>query len=106
MFPSIDVFGSETAFEVLENKETDFSPAECVLVALRLFQECSNFVFNEKFWLQENGTTMKSHMPCPYSDIVKCRFDLSYTPKVLCWKTFSYYIFAVWNHSITLTKTL
>ena len=42
-------------------------------------------------------------MSCSYSDIAMCRIDLkalSYTPKVLCWKRFRDYIFAVRNHSL------
>ena len=88
MFPIIDnVSGLEAASEILENRKTDFPPAECILEALKLCMECNNSVFNEKFYLQEDGTAMEPHMPCSYSDIGIHRFDLkalSYTPKVLC----------------------
>ena len=51
-------------------------------------------VFNEKFYLQEDGTAVRPHMSCSYCDIAMYRFNLkalSYTPKVLC---------CVWNHSL------
>ena len=104
MFPSINnVSGLEAVSEILENRETDFSPAECILEALKLCLECNNSVFNEKFYLQEDGTAMGPHTSCSYSDIAMYRFDLkalSYTPKVLSWKSFRDDIFVVWNHSL------
>ena len=82
MFPSI-----YNVSEILENRETNFPPAECILEALKLCLKCNNSVFNEKFYLQEDGTTMGPHMSCSCSDIAMYRFDLkalSYTPKALC----------------------
>ena len=105
MFPSIrNVSGLEAVSEILENRETNFPPTECILQALKLCLECNNSVFNEKFFLQEDGTAMGPHMSCSYSDIAMYRFDLkalSHTPKLLCWKRFRDDIFAVW---ITLQK--
>ena len=104
MFPSIDnVSDLEAVSEILENKETDFPPAESILEILELCLECNNTVFNEKFYLQEDGTAMGPYMSCSYSDIAMYRFDLkalSYTSKVLCWKRFRYDIFAIWHHSL------
>ena len=86
MFSSIDnVFGLETVSEILENRETDFPPAECIFEALELCLKCNNVVFNEKFYLQEDGTAMEPHMSCSYSDIAIYSFNLkalSYTLKV------------------------
>ena len=100
MFPSIrNVSGLEAVSEILENRETNFPPTECILQALKLCLECNNSVFNEKFFLQEDGTAMGPHMSCSYSDIAMYRFDLkalSHTPKLLCWKRFRDDIFAVW----------
>ena len=84
MFPSIDnVSGLEAVFQIPENRETDFPPAECILEALKLRLKYNNCVFNEKFYLQEDGTAMEPHMSCSYSDIAMYRFDLkalNYTP--------------------------
>ena len=53
MFPSIDnVYGLEAVYKILENRETNFPPAKCILEALNLCLECNNSVFNEKFCLQ------------------------------------------------------
>ena len=88
MFPSINnVSGLKAVSEILENRETNFPHAECILETLKLCLECNNSVFNEKFYLQEDGTAMEPHMSSSNSDIAMYRFDLkalSYIPKVLC----------------------
>ena len=46
MFPSIDnVLGSEAVSEILDNRESDFPPAECILDTLKVCLECNNSVF-------------------------------------------------------------
>ena len=99
MFPSIDNVSSlETVSETLENRETAFPPAECILKALKLCLECNNSAFNEKLHLYEDGTAIGPHISCSYSNIAVYRFDLktlSYIYKVLCWKRFRDDIFAV-----------
>ena len=104
IFPSIsNIFGLEAVSEILENWEIDFPPAECILETLKLCLECNNSLFNEKFHLQEDDTTMRPHMSCSYSDITICRFDLkalNYPLKIFCWKRFRDDIFAVRNHSL------
>ena len=104
IFPSIsNIFGLEAVSEILENWEIDFPPAECILETLKLCLECNNSLFNEKFHLQEDDTTMRPHMFCSYSDITICRFDLkalNYPLKIFCWKRFRDDIFAVRNHSL------
>ena len=76
MFSSIDASGSEAVSETLENRETNFPPAECILGALKLCLECNNSAFNGKFYLQEDGTTMGAYMSCSYSDVAMRRFNL------------------------------
>ena len=104
IFPSIsNIFGLEAVSEILGNWEIDFPPAECILETLKLCLECNNSLFNEKFHLQEDDTTMRPHMSCSYSDITICRFDLkalNYPLKIFCWKRFRDDIFAVRNHSL------
>ena len=84
MFPSIDnVSGLEAVFQIPENRETDFPPAECILEALKLCLERKNSVFNEKFYLQEDDNTMGQQMSCSYRYFAMYRFDLkalSFTP--------------------------
>ena len=93
----------EAVSEILSNKESDFPPAECILEALTICLECNNSVFDNVFYLQENGTAMGSHMSCSYSDIAMYRVDikaLNYRPGVQCWKRFRDDIFCLWNHSL------
>ena len=81
----------EAVTEILENRETNFPPAECILDALKLCLECNNL------YLMRNFFTGRWHC-----SIAMYRFDLkalTYTPKVL-WKRFRDDIFAVWNHSL------
>ena len=104
MFPSIDnISGLEAVSEILSNRGSDFSPAECILQALNTCLECNNIVFDKVFHLHENGTDMGPHMSCSYSDIAMYRFDikaLNYRPGVQCWKRFRDDIFCLWNHSL------
>ena len=92
MFPSIDnISALEVVSEILSNRESDFPPAECILEALTICLECNNSVFDNVFYLPENGTAMDCHMSCSYSDIAMYRFnikDLNYKPGVQCWRRF------------------
>ena len=94
--------------EILENRETDFPPAECIFETLSYVWNMITLC-NKKYYLKEDGIAMGPHIPCSYSDITMYRFDLkalSYTRKVLCWKKFrkrfgkGRFIFAVRNHSL------
>ena len=104
MFPSIDnISGFETVSEILSNTESDFPPAECMLEALTICLECNNSVFNNVFYLQENGTAMGPRMSCSYSDMAMYRFHikaLNYRSDVQCWRRFRDYIFCLWNYSL------
>ena len=104
MFPSIgNISGLEGVSEILSNKESDFPSAECILEALTICLECNNSVFDNAFYLQENGTAMGPHMSCSYSDIAMYRFHikaLNYRPGVQCWIRFRDAIFCLCNHSL------
>ena len=84
--------------EIQSNRESNFPPAECILVALTICLECNNSVFDNVFYLPENGTAMGSHMSCSYSDIAMYRFNikaLNYKPGAQCWKRFRDDIFSL-----------
>ena len=69
-FSSIDNdLGLEAVSEILNNRESDFLPAECILDALKLCLECNKSVFNNDFYLQVDGTAMDPHMFYSYSDM-------------------------------------
>ena len=68
MFPSIDKESGIKAFKtVFNNRESKHSSTECILEALRLCLECNNSVFDDKKFIQTNGTAQGPHMSCSYS---------------------------------------
>ena len=94
MFPSIhNASGLEAVDEILEYRESNFPPPECV-GRLNLCLKCNNSIFNNTFYLQEDETAMGPHLSCSYSDIAMYKYDLkdmSYT---------SIAFFVIWNHSL------
>ena len=97
MFPSIDnTSGLEAVSDILSNTESDFPPVECSLEALTICLECNISVFDNVFYLQENGTAMGPYMSCSYCG----RKALHYSPGMQCWKRFRDGIFCLWNHSL------
>ena len=77
MFPSINnISGLDAVSEFLSNRESYFPPAECILEDLTICLECNNSVFDNVFYLQENGTAMDPHISCSYSDKTMYRFEI------------------------------
>ena len=99
MFPSIDNISSIQAVKnVLENRSDQFSPTDCIIEALKLCLESNNSIFNNKFYLQMDGTAQGPHMSCSYSDIAIEIFNkkaLEYSPPVLCWKRLFHFMNSV-----------
>ena len=63
MFPSIDnISGLEAVSEILSNRESDFSPTECILEGFTTRLECNNSVLDNVFYLEENGTALTCHV--------------------------------------------
>ena len=104
MFPSNDnESGIKAAKKVLNDRESKNPPTECILEALRLCLECSNSVFNDKNFIQTDGTAQGPHMSCSYSDIAMAHFDNrpeNYTLKPTVWKRLRDDVFSVWTHNI------
>ena len=78
-------------------------PTECILEALRLCLEFNNSVFNDKSFLQTDGTAQRSHMSCSYSDIAMAHFDIraeNYDLKPTVWKRFRDDVFSVWTDDV------
>ena len=109
MFPSIDnISGIQAVKNVLANRSDQFPPTDCIIEALKLCLESNNSIFNNKFYLQIDGTAQGPHMSCSYSDIAIENFDkkaLEYRPPVLCWKRFRDDVFIIWPHSLDELKT-
>ena len=99
----INISGLKAVKSILNARQNQFPPAACIIEALKLCLECYNSIFNNKRFLQSDGTAQGPHMSCSYSDIAIQYFDvkaLEYTTATICWKRFREYIFIVWPHSI------
>ena len=104
MFPGIDNISElKAAKSILYARQDQFPPTACIIEALKLCLECYNSIFNNKRFLQSDGTAQGPHMSCSYSDIAIQYFDvkaLEYTPATICWKRFWDNIFIAWPHSL------
>ena len=84
MFPSIDnISGLKAVKNILDARQDQFPPTTCIIEALKLCLECNNSFFNNKHFLQSDGTAQGPHMSCSNSDIAIQYFDvkaLEYTP--------------------------
>ena len=104
MFPNIgNIFGLKAFKSILDARQDQFTPMAGIIEALKLCLECNNPIFNNKHFLQNDGTAQGPHMSCSYSDIATQYFDvkvLEYTPLTICWKRFMDDIFIVWPHGI------
>ena len=103
-FPSIDnISGLKSVKKVLESRSNQFPPSNCIIEALKLCLESNNSIFNNKHYLQSDGTAQGPHMSCSYSDKAIQYFDinsLELNPPVICWKRFRDNIFVVWPHTL------
>ena len=76
MFPSIQDKPGIKSVELLLNTRSILSPPTlCIPEVLRLCLECNNYIFNNKFHLQTDGTAQGPHMPCCYSNIAMAVYD-------------------------------
>ena len=104
IFPSIDnICGLKSVKKVLESRSNQFHPSNCIIEALQLCLESNNSIFNNRHYLQSDGTAQGPHMSCSYSDIAIQYFDikaLEFNPPVICCKRFRDDIFVVWPHTL------
>ena len=104
MFRSIDnISGLKAVKSILDAREDQSPPTVCIIEALKLCLECINSIFNNKHFLQSDGTAQGPYMSCSYNDIAIQYFDvkfLEYTPVTICWGRFTDDIFIVWSRSI------
>ena len=89
MFPSMyNLSGIQAVKNALEARQELFPPTDCVFETLKLCLKSKNSVFNDKHFLQANGTDQAPHMSCSYSDIPTESFDKKapqYQPSVIGW---------------------
>ena len=63
IFPSIDNnFGLKMVFENYESRVNKFPPTQSVIEALELCLTCNNSIFNNKNYLQTDGTAQGPHV--------------------------------------------
>ena len=102
MFSSIhNIPGLKALKSILDTRQDQFPPMACIIEALKLCLECNNSIFNNKHFLQSDGTAQGPYMSCSYSDIAIQYFDikaLEYTPATICWKRFRDDVFIFWPH--------
>ena len=76
MFPNIDnKSGLDAVKSVLLKGSTNTPSVECILEGSELCLTCNNSIFNNRNFLQTDGTAQGPHMSCSYSDIAVSKFD-------------------------------
>ena len=88
IFRSVDnISGLKAVKSILDSRQDQFPPTASIIGAVKLCLECNNSIFNDKHFLQSDGTTQGPQMSCSYSDIAIQYFDvkaLEYTPATIC----------------------
>ena len=76
MFPNINSkSGLDAVKSALLKSSTNTPPVECILEGLELCLTCNNSIFNNRNFLQTDGTAQGPHMSCSYSDIAMSKFN-------------------------------
>ena len=91
----------KTVFEILKSRAYKFPPTQSVIEALDLCLTCNKSIFNNKNYLQTDGTAQEPHISCSYADLALATFDncaLVYSYSPATWKTFRDDVFVVWAH--------
>ena len=73
------------SFDIVNMCPSIFPPTDCIIEALKSCLESNNSVFNNKHFLQTNGTAQGPHTSCSYGDIIIESFDkkhYSITPQL------------------------
>ena len=103
MFPNIDnKSGLDAIKSVLLKMSTKTPPVEYILDGLELCLTCNNSFFNNRIFLQTDGTVQGPDMSYSYSDIAMSKFDtaaLQYHFQPTLWKRFRDNILKIWTHS-------
>ena len=70
MFPSINnISGLKAVKSILDARQDQFLPTACIIEALKLCLQCNNSIFDNKHFLQSDGTAQGPHISCSYSNI-------------------------------------
>ena len=69
MFPSIDnISGLKAVKSILDARQDQFLPTACIIEALKLCLQCNNSIFDNKHFLQSDGTAQGPHISRSYSN--------------------------------------
>ena len=102
MVPNIDnKSGLDTVKSVLLKRSTNTPPVECILEGLELCSICNNSIFNNRNFLQTDGTAQGPHLACSYSNIAMSNFDiaaLQYHLQPTLWERFRDDVLTIWTH--------
>ena len=75
MFPNIDnKSGSLSNKEALTDSNFEVNSRQCIVDVLEICLTCNNSKFNHQHYLQADGTTQFSHLPCSYAVIAKAKY--------------------------------
>ena len=92
MFSSINnQSGLQAMKNALDTRQEKFPPTDCISEALKLCLESNNSAFNNKHFLQTDGSAQGPHMSCSYSNIAIESSDkkaLQHCSSVIGWKGF------------------
>ena len=70
MFPSINnISGLKAVKSILDARQDQFLPTACIIEAIKLCLQCNNSIFDNKHFLQSDGTAQGPHISCSYSNI-------------------------------------
>ena len=91
----------KSVHDILELHNSKFPPTSCVIEALELCLSCNNSTFNNKKYLQTDGTAQGLQMSCSYADLALATYDskvLAFDLSPTRWKRFWDDVFVVWTH--------
>ena len=81
--------------------QINFHQLSLLLKLLSCAITCNNSIFNNKNYLQTDGTAQGLHMSSSYADLALATFDnraLAYNCSPTSWRRFRDNVFVVWAH--------
>ena len=109
MFPNIgNKSGLDPVKSFLLKRSTNSPPVECILEGLELCLTYKYSIFNNRNFLQADGTAQAPHISCSYSDITISKFDttaLQYHFQPTLWKIFQDDILTIWTQDSNTSES-
>ena len=109
MFPNIgNKSGLDPVKYFLLKRSTNSPPVECILEGLELCLTYNDSIFNNRNFLQADGTAQAPHISCSYSDITISKFDttaLQYHFQPTLWKIFQDDTLTIWTQDSNTSES-